>query len=579
MNAQKKRVAEIINSVLSEMTDSDTVKTEEVLSMLEYPPDSDMGDLSFPCFKLSRTLKKSPAVIAGELKESFEKKGCSVVEKIQIAGGYLNFYFSKDIYMSEMLKTILENGENFGSSSEGEGKTVVLDYSSPNVAKPFHIGHLGTTVIGHSIKLIHEFCGYKCVGVNHLGDWGTQFGKLIVAYRNWGDEQKVINIGIDELVSLYVRFHSEAEKDPHLEDLAREEFKKLEEGDSENRRLWRWFIDISLEEYQKTYKQLGIEFDSYCGESFYYDKLDGVIVTMKKAGILSVDKGVTMVDLEEYGMPPCLIFKSDGSTLYPARDIAAAIYRKDTYNFSKCIYVTDAGQSLHFKQFFKVISLMGYDWENQLAHVPYGKVSIGGEKLATRTGNVILLKDLFKTAADKVYSIIEQKNPGLPDKKNVAEAVGVGAILYNYLSGGRIKNIDFTIDDALSFEGNTGPYAQYTYARICSILEKSGKADNKNQDIANLQAVVTAEEEFSLIKEISLFPEKVKSALDGYEPSVITRYIFDVATAFNRFYHNCSVLGVNDENVKNTRIMLTEAAGYVMASALRLICMKAPKKI
>ncbi len=576
MDFVKKKIAALIASALEKLGASDMPSEAAIKDMLEYPPSPENGDLSFPCFRLSRALRKAPPMIASDIKSNLSSD--AAIDRVEVAGGYLNFYFNKTEFASVMLSEILGKGERYGSSDEGAGKTVVLDYSSPNVAKPFHIGHLGTTVIGHSIKKLHEFSGYKCVGVNHLGDWGTQFGKLIVAYRKWGDEKTVVDVGIDELVRLYVMFHSEAEKDPALEDMARAEFTKLENGDEENRKLWKWFIEISLAEYKKTYRQLGIEFDSYCGESFYYDKLPAVIDKMKEKEILKVDDGATMIDLEEYGMPPCLILKSDGSTLYAARDITAALYRKETYDFSKCVYVTDAGQSLHFKQWFKVISLMGYDWEDQLVHVPYGKVSIGGAKLATRTGNVILLKDLFKTAIEKVSAIIEEKNPELANKSDVAEAVGVGAIVFHYLSGGRIKNIDFTVDDALSFEGNTGPYAQYTYARTCSIIAKA-KESGKYPANGDIDFKITSDDEFELVKDLALFPEKVKAALDGYEPSVITRYIFDTATLFNRFYHNCQVLGADDDDVCKTRVMLTKATGYVLKSAFALICMKAPEKI
>ncbi len=575
MDFVKKKTAELISEALALLNTENAPDTAVITASLEYPPAPENGDLAFPCFRLSKIMRKPPNIIAQDIKSCIRTGG--IIERAETAGGYLNFYFNRSEFLRLMLGEILEKRDRYGASSEGNGKTVVLDYSSPNVAKPFHIGHLGTTVIGHSLKKLHEFAGYKCVGVNHLGDWGTQFGKLIVAYRKWGDRQTVIDNGIDELVRLYVRFHAEAEADPALDDLARAEFTKLEHGDEENRKLWKWFVEISLTEYKKTYSQLGIEFDSYCGESFYYDRTPALLEQMKARGILKIDDGATIVKLEEFDMPPFLLIKSDGSTLYSIRDIAAAIYRKETYDFVKCIYVTDAGQSLHFKQLAKVISLLGYDWDDQIVHVPYGKVSIGGKKLATRTGNVVLLKDLFHTAIEKVSSIIEEKNPGLENKAEVSEAVGVGAIVYNYLSGSRIKNIDFTIEDALSFDGNTGPYAQYTYARTCSIISKLGGDRSYRLDTDKIR--VTADEEFELIKTLALFPEKVKAALDGYEPSLITRYIFDTATAFNRFYHNCQVLAADDAGVRSTRLMLTEATGHVLKSAFGLICMKAPEKI
>lgn len=545
-------------------------ESAQIRDMLEYPPDDTMGDLALPCFKLSRTLRRSPVQIANAIADGFSS---APVQRTEAVNGYFNIYLSGEYLAANSLSEILNKGDKYGSSEIGKGKTVVLDYSSPNVAKPFHIGHLGTTVIGHSLKKLHEFAGYKCIGINYLGDWGTQFGKLIVAYRTWGDRETVEKGGIDKLVELYVRFHAEAEKDPSLNDRARAEFHKLECGDAENTELWKWFVGISLEEYSKTYKLLGIEFDSYKGESFYTDKMPAQVQKLRDMGLLKTDNGASIVDLEKYGMPPCLILKSDGSTLYPTRDIAAAVYRKETYSFDKAIYVTSAGQSLHFAQWFKVVELMGYDWYDELVHVPYGTVSINGEKLATRTGNVVLLKDLFALAIDKVEKIVEEKNPEAPDKRQIAEAVGVGAVVFYYLSNNRMKDINFVMDDALSFDGNTGPYVQYTYARACSVVRKAGGFD------ASAAPTVTEPEERELLKVMSMFGEKVSEALDAYEPSVITRYILDVAAAFNRFYHNCSILNAEDGRVKNTRLMLCEAARTVLGNAFGLICLKKTEKI
>ncbi|MBR7181746.1 MAG: arginine--tRNA ligase, partial [Clostridia bacterium] len=443
---------------------------------------------------------------------------------------------------------------------------------SPNVAKPFHIGHLGTTVIGHSLRRLHEFAGYKCVGINYLGDWGTQFGKLIVAYKNWGSREMIEEGGIDKQVELYVRINNAIADDPALADASRAEFHKLEEGDEENLALWRWFIEISLAEYEKTYKQLGIEFDSYKGESFYTDKMPAQVEKLREMGLLKIDDGASIVDLEPYGMPPCLILKRDGSTLYPTRDIAAAVYRKAAYNFDKAIYVTSAGQSLHFAQWFKVVEMMGYDWHDQLVHVPYGTVSINGAKLATRTGNVILLRDLFRAAIDEVGSIMESKNPDLENKEEIAEAVGVGAIVFYYLSNSRIKDINFVMEDALNFDGNTGPYVQYTYARTCAVLRR---AEGGEQG----KLAITAPEEASLIKVLSRFPEKVMAAIADYEPSVITRYILDVAAAFNRFYHACPILSAENPDVRATRTAITRAANIVLGNAFPLICLKKMEKI
>ncbi len=544
------------------------IEESVALEALEYPPSADMGDLAFPCFKLSRVMRKAPPAIAAEIGAAFE---CDAVAKFDVAGGYLNLFLDKEYLAKHIIENAVFADKPYGSSCEGNGKTVVLDYSSPNVAKPFHIGHLGTTVIGHSLKKLHEFAGYNCIGINHLGDWGTQFGKLITAYRLWGDRDRIEKNEIDELVALYVKFHAEAEKDDSLNDKARAEFKKLEDGDSENLALWKWFIEISLREYQKTYAQLGITFDSYNGESFYTDKMMPEVEKIRAAGLLKIDDGASIVDLEEYGMPPCLILKRDGSTLYPTRDIAAAVYRKNTYNFDKCIYVTSAGQSLHFAQWFKVMELMGYDYAKDLVHVPYGTVSIDGAKLATRTGNVVLLKDLFATAIEKALGIIEEKNPDLENKEQVAQDVGVGAVVFHYLSNGRIKDINFIMEDALSFDGNTGPYAQYTYARTCSILRRAGEFEKA--------AKITTDEESELVKVLLRFPEKVKSAIADYEPSTVTRYILDLAAAFNRFYHECKILNCEDEEIKATRLCLVKATNGILKNALSLICVGTPEKI
>ncbi len=560
----KKQIAAALSAAAS-----GAITAEDAFGALEYPPNPDMGDIAFPCFRLSKALRKAPPAIAAELAETFV---CEAVERVCTVGGYLNLFLNKEYLAKYVIEKAVFTEKPYGSSNEGEGKTVVLDYSSPNVAKPFHIGHLGTTVIGHSLKKLHEFAGYNCIGINHLGDWGTQFGKLITAYRLWGDREKIESREIDELVALYVKFHEEAEKDDSLNDKARAEFKRLEDGDEENLSLWKWFIEISLREYQKTYALLGITFDSYNGESFYTDKMMPEVEKIREAGLLKIDDGASIVDLEEYGMPPCLILKRDGSTLYPTRDIAAAVYRKETYNFDKCIYVTSAGQSLHFAQWFKVMELMGYTWTNGLVHVPYGTVSIGGEKLATRTGNVVLLKDLFATAIEKSLGIIEDKNPDLENKEAVAQAVGVGAIVFHYLSNSRIKDINFIMEDALSFDGNTGPYAQYTYARTCSILRRAG-------EVKPCEVKITAPEEGELVKELLRFPEKVRSAIADYEPSTVTRYILDLCAVFNRFYHECQILNCEDENVKDTRICLVNAAKNILGNALSLICVGTPEKI
>ena len=573
---------EILGGVKTVSPEGAAALTEtDILNLLEYPPDPAMGDIALPCFKLSRILRRSPVQIANALAPCI---GGDCVERAEAVNGYLNIYLSGAYLLSRLVPRILEEKENYGAPDIGQGRVVVLDYSSPNVAKPFHIGHLGTTVIGHSLKKLHEFAGYNCIGINYLGDWGTQFGKLILAYRMWGSREAVETGGIDELVSLYVRINNaisgnEAEgiaPDPVLAEKARAEFHKMEMGDPDNIALWKWFVQISLEEYQKTYRQLDITFDSYKGESFYTDKMPAQVQKLRDKGLLKLDDGASIVDLSAYDMPPCLILKRDGSTLYPTRDIAAAVYRKQEYHFDKCIYVTSAQQILHFRQWFKVVELMGYDWYDALVHVPYGTVSVNGAKLATRTGNVVLLRDLFGAAIEKVTEIMETKNPALKGRTDVAEAVGVGAIVFYYLSNNRIKDINFSMEEALSFDGNTGPYVQYTYARACSILEKAGVTDGTP---APAELTLTDPLEKVLCVTLSEFEERVRMALRDYEPSYITRYILDVATAFNRFYHDCAIVTAEDAAVRETRLALTRATKYVLGRAFGLICLRKTEKI
>ncbi|PWM65254.1 MAG: arginine--tRNA ligase [Clostridiales bacterium] len=544
--------------------------TADIFDMLEYPADRKLGDIALPCFKLSKAMRMPPQKIAESLCAGLKanEECANVFEKIENVNGYLNFYISND-YLLKNLNGMSD--PDYGSSDVGKGKTIVIDYSSPNIAKPFHIGHLRSTVIGQSIKNIHRFCGYECVGVNHLGDWGTQFGKLIVAYKKWGDKETIEQRGIKALTEIYVRFHEEAEKDPSLEDEAREAFSKMEQGDSECIELWKWFVEISIAEFKKVYELIGADFESWNGESFYFDKTDEVVNALKEKNLLKLDNGAYIVSLDEYDMPPCLVLKSDGSTIYATRDIAAAFYRKKTYNFDKCIYVTSAGQSLHFAQFFKVIELMGEEWAKDLVHVPFGTVSIDGAKLATRTGNVILLEDLFREATEKTLEIINEKNPTLENKEEVASAVGVGAVIFHDLSNNRIKDINFIWDEVLNFDGNTGPYVQYTYARCCSILEKAGSYGK--------DGVITHPSEVDIIKTLSLFPEKVEQARRDLEPSVISRYLLDVCQEFNRFYHDCPVLRAEDEKVRSTRLAIVEATSVVLSNGLKLIGLKRPKNI
>ena len=571
----KKKTADILEAAVKDGFGEGILSAADIFAMLEYPPDRSMGDLALPCFKLSKALRRSPVQIADALAAAVK---CEEFSEVSAINGYLNFKINPASFASRVVSDVERLGDKYGSPMDGVGKTVVLDYSSPNVAKPFHIGHLGTTVIGHSLKLLHEFAGYKCVGINYLGDWGTQFGKLIVAYKMWGDKALIEEGGVDELVKLYVKINNAIKDEEEqgittLADQSRAEFKKLEEADEDNLALWRWFVSVSLEEYQKTYKQLDIEFDSYKGESFYTDKMPAQVQLLRDKGLLEIDDGASIVNLEKWNMPVCLILKRDGSTLYPTRDIAAAVYRKGEYAFDKAIYVTSAQQSLHFAQWFKVVELMGYEWYGQLVHVPYGTVSVNGMKLATRTGNVVLLKDLFAEAISRVYDITKEKHPDHDECMAIAEKVGVGAVVFYYLSNNRMRDINFMMEDALSFDGNTGPYAQYTYARTCSVLEK---AEGMRAEMTD--APMT-DEEFELAKTISVFPERVNAAIEDYEPSCVTRYILDLCAAFNRFYHECKIVACEDEAQRASRIALTKAANRVLKTALGLICMQTPEKI
>lgn len=542
----------------------------EASALFETPSDPKLGDLALPCFKLAKLLRSAPPKIASELAPAFA--GTEGIARAEAVGGYLNFFYD-DASCVAAVDEILRD-ERYGSSEEGKGKTVCLDFSSPNIAKRFHLGHLGTTVIGNALRNLLNFRGYKTVAINHLGDWGTQFGKLIYAYQHWSSEEQVEKGGIDELVRLYVRFCNDEQNDPALTQEARDAFHKLETGDEECLRIWQYFKDISLREYQKTYDLLGITFDSYNGEAFFSDKMPAVVEEIREKGLLELDDGASVVRLDEEGMPPCLILKRDGSTLYPSRDIAAAIWRKQAYDFERCLYVTSAGQSLHFAQWFRVVKKMGYDWADGLVHVPYGTMSVGGEKLASRTGNVVLLDDLLAEAIRKCEQVIDEKHPDLPDRHEVAKAVGVGAVVFNALSNSRIKDSDFNWEDALSFEGNAGPYVQYTYARTASILRKHG-----DLPAASPAGYAPVAEETALAKKLSEFPDAVTRALDAYEPSVISRYLLSVCALFNQFYHNCRILGADKEDERTFRVRLSAATHTVIGNGLDLLGIRRTEEI
>ena len=467
-----------------------------------------------------------------------------------------------------------EKGDRFGSSDEGSGKTVCLDYSSINIAKRFHIGHLSTTMIGHSLKRIFEFLGYKTVGINHLGDWGTQFGKMVCAYKKWGNKEDVEKRGIDAMTELYVRFHQEAEKDPALEDEGRAWFKKIEDNDPEAMEIFRWFKEVTLKDAAKVYDKLGVSFDSYAGESFYNDKMEPVVQALKDKGLLVESQGAQVVDLEEDNMPPCLILKSDGATIYATRDLAAAIYRQDTYHFDKCLYVVAYQQDLHFRQVFRVLEKMGYPWAKNCVHVAFGMISFEGEALSTRKGNVVLLEDLLDQAVEKALAIIEEKSPGLPNKEEVARQVGIGAVIYTDLSNNRIKDIDFRWDRALNFDGESGPYVQYTHARCCSVLRKAPDFTGVTPDWSAL----TDDEAQALLRLISRFPDVIRDAADKYEPSMVTRAVTDIAQAYNKYYYEHRILDGEPAQAA-ARVALTGAARQVIKTGLYLIGIEAPERM
>lgn len=544
---------------------------ETVAGILEIPPKADMGDYAFPCFQLAKTLHKAPPLIAADIAEKIGET--DIVDKLEVKGAYLNFFLKKEMFV----KTMMENASitNFGESTFGNGKTICIDYSSPNVAKNFHVGHLRTTIIGNSLYKIYSKLGYQVERINHLGDWGTQFGKLIVAYKAWGSKEAVEKDGVAELMRLYVRFHEEAEKDDSLNDQARDWFTQMEKGNEEALSIWQWFVDISLKEYKGTYDLLGMEFDHYLGESFYRDKTADVVKRLQDANLLQESQGAQIVDLEAFNMAPCLIMKKDGSSIYATRDLAAIFYRKATWNFDKCLYVTGQEQKLHFAQVFKVVELLGNDWaKDSLVHIPYGLVSLEGAKLSTRSGNIIYAEDILLEAIDKVKQIILAKNPDLEDKDEVAKMVGVGAIIFHDLYNQRIKDVSFKWDKVLNFDGETGPYVQYTYCRCASILRSVSYDENASIDYS----LLLDEEAIALLKEINRFPQVVIDAAEKYEPSVVARFAMDVAQSFSRFYNACRV-NVEDINIRNARVKLVSLTKTTLKDALDLLGISCPEQM
>lgn len=559
--------------IISEILKSDEIKKEDIFSALAPTPSLDKGDVCLPCFKFAKILRKSPQAIAGELKEKTDSSSQPLIGKTVVEGGYLNIFLNRAFAVKEMVTAFSQNG-GVSKPKPKNGKTVCIDYSSVNIAKPFHIGHLLTTVIGGSLYRIFNYLGYNAVGINHLGDWGTQFGKMIVAYLNWGDDLDIEKRGVRALLDLYVRFHSEAEKDESLEAEGRAWFKKIEDGDSRALEIFNKFKDITLKEVKRVYDRLGVKFDSYAGESFYNDKMQPVIDELKAKNLLTESEGAMVVDLEKYGMPPCLILKSDGATLYATRDLAAAVYRKQHYDFYKNLYVVAYQQNLHFKQVFKVLELMGKTWASDCVHVPFGMVSLEGQgALSTRKGNVVFLDDVLNEAVEKAAKVIEGKNPELEDKQKIASDVGVGAVIFGALSSGRIKDLVFSIDKALSFEGETAPYLQYTHARCRSVLSRAGVSDGKIDC-----DVLTDDDSFTLVRLLSSFDDVVSDAAAKYEPSVVSRYLLDLAAVFNRFYLNCRIIGEKPD-VMYTRLLITRYVAEALKEGLKLLLINAPDRM
>ncbi len=550
---------------IDKITELSGLGREEIEKAVEIPPEQKLGDLAFPCFILAKTLRKAPPIIAKELAEKFS--GDDNIQKAEAVGGYLNFFYNRAKFTENVVCEVMEKGADYGKSDMGNGKTVLVEYSSPNIAKPFHIGHLFSTAVGNSLEKIYSMLGYKTVKLNHLGDWGTQFGKLICAYKMWGDDAVIEKDPINELLKIYVKFHEEAEKNPALEDEAREYFRLLEEGDAEATALWQHFRDLSLVEFKRVYDMLGITFDSYAGESFYSDKMPEVVEILKEKNLLTESNGAQVVDLSELNVPPCIILKSDGATIYATRDIAAALYRHRTYDFYKNIYVVGIPQSLHFQQIFAVMKKAGWDWADNCEHVGFGLVKFPDKKLSTRHGDVVLLEDVLNEAISKTMDIITASSPDMENKDEVAKKIGIGAILYAFLKNSREKDIVFSWDSMLDFEGESAPYVQYSYARGKSILRRAGE-DSGEIDFS----LITSDEEYALVSKINAFNDAVKDAAEKNEPFYVNRYVTNLARQFNKFYSTCPILRDDvASEVRKARLALVSATCEVIKSALGLL--------
>lgn len=565
----KKYIADSISKVIN-------IEPDELSNYIEIPKDSNMGDYAFPCFRLAKELRKAPPVIANEIKEKIELNK-DYIEKVEVAGGYLNFYINNQLLIEEVLKEINNKKEEYGKVNIGNGRNVVIDYSSPNIAKPFHIGHLRTTVIGQALYNIYNFIGYHSVGINHLGDYGTQFGKLIEGYKLWGDEYDIDSNPIEELMKIYVRINELCKEDENVLERCRENFKKLEEGDEYCHNLWVKFREVSIKEFNKIYDMLGTKFDSWNGESFYIDKMGEVIEKLEATGKLVESEGAKVIDLEDKGMPPCIICKSNGASIYATRDLAAILYRARTYDFAKAIYVTAYEQNLHFKQIFEVAKLLGIGEEkaNNLIHIPYGMVRLSTGKMSTREGTIIKVQDLLNEAIDKVKEIIEAKNPSLENKEEIAKKIGIGAVIFNNLSTTIIKDVVFDWNIMLNFNGETGPYIQYIYVRTKSVLEKAGYMP-KIEDVDF--SVLNNKEALNVLKLLYQFSDIVVSTANKNETSILARYLIDLAQSYSSFYDSNKIISEDKKNT-DARLLLTYAVGNVLKEGMNLLGIEMPERM
>lgn len=565
-------IADLISESVSDL------ERDEILNMIEVPVDGKMGDYAFPCFRLAKVLRKAPPMIAKDIAEKIE--GNEIFAKVESVNAYVNMYISREAFAGDLVKDVLAQKENYGKSDLGQNKKVIVEFSSPNIAKPFHIGHIRSTVIGNSLYKIHDALGYDVERINHLGDYGTQFGKMICAYRHWGNKEDVIKSPIKTLLEYYTKFHVEVEEHPELDQEARDIFTKLENGAPEEVELWKWFREESLKEFTIVYDMLGIEFDSYAGESFYSDKMARFLVELEDKKLLQDSQGAKIVDLEEYGMSPALITKSDGSTLYITRDIAAAVYRKEHYDFYKNIYVVASQQNLHFQQWFKIVELLGYEWAKDCIHVPFGMVSLEEGTMSTRHGRVVFLEDVLNKAVAQTKEVILEKGVATDNIDETAKTVGIGAVVFQELSNNRIKDYTFSWDKVLNFDGETGPYVQYTYARASSVLRKVGEeVVAKAKKLEGFDPkYITSDSAYQLAKLIYKLPDAVVEAGEKLEPSIVTRHIINMAQEFNRFYHN-EHINVEDESEKLAKVALVISARTAIKNGLALLGMDAPEKM